>query len=237
MPSPWPSRAWTETPMREADRCYAVLGLEYGAPWEEVRLAYRKLVRDNHPDRASEGAARIRREERLRRINRAYAILKVERQLGPSRKPSLRSAGPDGYSRESAYAAYTGVGAPEEASQGSEADQAVRLYYEGLHAFQRGELAEAVSALRRSVCLSPGNPDAHRVLGLAFQRTGRLGKAIAAFEQFLRFDPENEEAALLLAMATRQAGDGVLAAGICRSFLERHPEAEEVCALLGEVDV
>jgi DnaJ like chaperone protein len=66
-----------------ADDPYLTLGLEPGAPDEAVKQRYRKLVRDNHPDRHI--AAGVPAEmiamatERLQRINEAYARILKER--------------------------------------------------------------------------------------------------------------------------------------------------------------
>jgi DnaJ like chaperone protein len=65
---------------------YAVLGVERGMPFQEVRSQYRELVRDNHPDRL---VARGVPEEfvaiasaRLAAINAAYEA--IERTLKPA---------------------------------------------------------------------------------------------------------------------------------------------------------
>lgn len=50
---------------------YAVLGVPRGADATEVRKAYRRLARSNHPDLTGDGAT----TERMQRINRAWEIL------------------------------------------------------------------------------------------------------------------------------------------------------------------
>lgn len=67
----------------EIDRPYVVLGLQPSATVEEVKKRYRKLVRDNHPDKHI--AAGVPPEmiavatQRLQRINEAYALILRER--------------------------------------------------------------------------------------------------------------------------------------------------------------
>ena len=60
----------------EADDPYAVLGVEPGAPLDEVRRAWKQLVRESHPDAmAARGVppeARRMAEKRLIDINRAF---------------------------------------------------------------------------------------------------------------------------------------------------------------------
>lgn len=87
-------RAATQTPStrdcappretRLAD-AYVVLGVNESASENEIRAAYRKTVRENHPDRlASKGLPESMRavaEERTREINAAFALIKQSRQF------------------------------------------------------------------------------------------------------------------------------------------------------------
>ncbi|TFL17673.1 molecular chaperone DjiA [Jannaschia formosa] len=62
-------------PGRDPD-CWEVLGVEHGAPMEEVRAAWRALVRETHPDRMvarglPEEAVKLA-EKRLVAVNRAW---------------------------------------------------------------------------------------------------------------------------------------------------------------------
>lgn len=55
---------------------YQTLGLPDGAGLEEVKGAYRKKMREHHPDRfAHDPAAEARAHEQAQRINHAYAEL------------------------------------------------------------------------------------------------------------------------------------------------------------------
>ncbi|HVZ59210.1 MAG TPA: DnaJ domain-containing protein, partial [Terriglobales bacterium] len=57
--------------------CYAILGLDPGASTESIKIAYRRLARDNHPDLiASRDAETLAAaSERMAEINQAYAVL------------------------------------------------------------------------------------------------------------------------------------------------------------------
>lgn len=65
------------TASREADpvlaRCYAELGVPYGADFPEVRRAWRRLMRTHHPDVQGDDAERQRiGTEHVKRFNRAF---------------------------------------------------------------------------------------------------------------------------------------------------------------------
>jgi len=52
------------------------LGLERGAAWEDVKAAHRYLVLKHHPDRAKSQSAKEKANEKLTKINAAYALLR-----------------------------------------------------------------------------------------------------------------------------------------------------------------
>ena len=60
------------------DRALAELGLKRGADPADIKAAWRKLSLENHPDRAAHLGEEFRKlaEERMRRINSAYDVLK-----------------------------------------------------------------------------------------------------------------------------------------------------------------
>lgn len=66
-------RAGTET-----ESAYAVLGVEPDATWADINSAYRRLVRQWHPDGESILELDLR-EDLMRRLNAAYSELEVRR--------------------------------------------------------------------------------------------------------------------------------------------------------------
>ena len=60
---------------------YRALGLEPGAPWEQVRAAHRRLAKELHPD-VSGGDARS-----MATVNIAFATIVAARQLEPEEEP------------------------------------------------------------------------------------------------------------------------------------------------------
>ncbi len=63
--------------MREIDKYYQILGLNSGAPEEEIKQAYRDLANVWHPDRfPNNQRLREKANEKLKEINNAYEKLK-----------------------------------------------------------------------------------------------------------------------------------------------------------------
>lgn len=80
-----PSASGAPPPRRRLDDAYAALGIAPGASDAEIKRAYRRLVSQNHPDKlASRGLPESMREiaeERTRKINAAYDLIKEARQF------------------------------------------------------------------------------------------------------------------------------------------------------------
>lgn len=68
---------------------YEVLGLRRGASNEEIKAAYRKAVREWHPDRYSDPIKKRDAEKKMKNINRAMDV------LGDEKKKRLYDAGVD----------------------------------------------------------------------------------------------------------------------------------------------
>lgn len=55
---------------------YEILGLKPGASQEEIKSAYRKLVKQYHPDQYVDNPLKDLAQEKLAEINKAYDMLK-----------------------------------------------------------------------------------------------------------------------------------------------------------------
>ena len=55
---------------------YEVLGVKPGASQDEIKSAYRKLVKQYHPDQYVDNPLKDLAEEKLAEVNRAYEMLK-----------------------------------------------------------------------------------------------------------------------------------------------------------------
>lgn len=70
----------------EVARALRTLGLRRGASWSEVQRAHRLAAAENHPDRARTAARRKASEEKSKRINAAFEVLRrhYEQQSRPA---------------------------------------------------------------------------------------------------------------------------------------------------------
>src|SRR5690242_17775839 len=97
--------------MSEIERCCFVLGVRTDASADEMKRAYRDLVREWHPDRLQHDARlREEAEARLKEINVAYARLKALRASSSTGSASATSP-----AAEPAASAWTGTAHPGEA--------------------------------------------------------------------------------------------------------------------------
>jgi hypothetical protein len=81
--------------MDDVQRAYAVLGLEAGTPFGEVRRRYRALARRWHPDRHAEDARNLNEAtDGMRRFNDAYRTLESRLGKGPPRAAEHRPPAP-----------------------------------------------------------------------------------------------------------------------------------------------
>lgn len=75
----WPEmpRPAEETADDDLSEAYELLGVPDDASWKEVRAAYRQIAFDKSPDKVPDGSPeRAAREQTMKRINEAYAMLK-----------------------------------------------------------------------------------------------------------------------------------------------------------------
>jgi len=75
---PWETNETAQAPPMPDNLAwaYGVLDLPQTATLDEAQAAYRRLAMERHPDHATDPADRIRREERMTRLNAAWELVK-----------------------------------------------------------------------------------------------------------------------------------------------------------------
>lgn len=171
---------------------YEVLGLKEGANEEEVKKAYRELVKKYHPDQYRDHPLSKLAEEKLAEINEAYDYLMKTRfskssggwsQSGRSRGDTGRSwgdsgAGWGGGSESSVFNEVKrninlgNIRAAEEILDRTDIRNAQWYYLKGIVFLRKGWYDEAVSHIRTAVSMDPDNPEYRSTLS-KIQMTNR----------------------------------------------------------------
>jgi len=224
----------------DIDKCYAILGVGYGASADELKVAYRDLVREWHPDKHQHDARKqVQAEEKLKQINVAYERLKNYKPVRATRTPP-----PPPEQGSTGYAAYSAQWQRASANNGGqrtapETDEttlyalAQSHYEEGKAFFNAGEWTEAISSLMQAVCIKPNIGDAYFLLGKAYIEDKKPAKAASAFKQVIRFQPANLEAHNQLALSYLAMGAPKEAIWACIQILKKRPKNVQIRTTLG----
>jgi tetratricopeptide (TPR) repeat protein len=224
----------------DIDRCYTILGVGYGASADELKQAYRDLVREWHPDKHQHDSRKQRQaEEKLKLINIAYDRLKDYKPAPPARFRGARasaatgSGGPAAYEAQWQRASATGGPRPAEEDEQTVYARAVGHYEEGRAQFEAGEWTEAVSNLMQAVCLKPNIGDAYLLLGRAYTEMKMPAKAASSYKQVIRFQPANLEAHNELARSYLAMESPKEAVWTCSQVLKKRPKNVAIRTTLG----
>lgn len=233
----------------DIDQCYIILGVRHGATPEELKQAYRDLVRAWHPDRLQHDARRQKAaEEKLKEINIAYERLQAydpraasaaaasARHTPPAAPRRRTRAGASAYGPGWSRATATNGGAAGAAEEPDEATlhaRATAHFDEGRERFEAGDYMAAVSSLMQAVCIKPNVGDAYFLLGRAYTELRMPQKAASAFKQVVRFQPERLEAQDALARTFLAMNAPRDAVWTCSQVLKRRPNAVPLRVTLG----
>ena len=147
---------------------FSILDVSREASDDDIKKAYRKLARENHPDKFTDPAERDRASERMKEINAAYEEIQKIR--------SGRSY--DSYGEERHY--------NETSSSGDERYVAVRVHINA----QRIREAEAVLS---SVPQNERGAEWYYLRGVTLMMRGQIIDAGRCFDIACERDPANEE--------------------------------------------
>ncbi|MBP3940420.1 MAG: DnaJ domain-containing protein [Christensenellaceae bacterium] len=146
---------------------YKVLGVESSASDDEVKRAYRNLVKQNHPDKFQDPVQKARATEKIKQINAAYDEIQAIR----SGKSSGGSYGGGAYSN---YEGYQGQPDPK---------------YAQVYAYiNSGNIAAADAILER---MADRDAEWHYLKGIIYMRQQWFDAARRELELAVRMDPNN----------------------------------------------
>lgn len=151
---------------------YKVLGVEQNASKEEIKTAYRNLVKKYHPDKYVDNPLGDLAGEKMREINQAYDMLSSNRG-GSYSSSSGRSQSYNSSSQSSSSGNYGNTS-----------------YIEIRQMIQSNRISQAMAALER---ISIHNGEWYFLRGMCFSRTGMYAQANLMFKTALQMDPTNKE--------------------------------------------
>ena len=125
---------------------YEVLGIKQGATDEEIKAAYRSLVKKYHPDKHQNNPLSDLAQEKLREINEAYDML--------TGNGNPRGNTGNGFQRS---------GFEENAKPGT----AEWFYQAGINSINRGWYDDGIGKLQTAVSMSPNNLKYNQALNQA----------------------------------------------------------------------
>lgn len=158
------------------DDPYKVLGVSPNASDDEIKAAYRELVKKYHPDKYQDNPLGDLAEEKLQEINEAYDMI----MRGGKNSSGGYSSSGDGYNGAGGYRA-TQSG-PEYQEIRREIDKgnlkraqdlldnipskqnAEWMFLSGMVSYRRGWYDDAVGKLQQAVSMEPGNMEYRQVL-------------------------------------------------------------------------
>ena len=163
---------------------YVILGVKPNASDDEVKRAYRELVKKYHPDSYQNNPLSDLAEEKMKEVNEAYDAIVRQRAGGQSGGGSY-----GGYqSSGGGQGAYGGdplfqqvrqmidMGRLNEAQrllETSGARPAEWYYLMGSLSYRRGWLAEARDHFSMALRMEPGTPEYHQAVQYIDQQAGR----------------------------------------------------------------
>ena len=163
---------------------YEVLGVKQGASQEEIKAAYRKLVKQYHPDQYGDNPLKDLAQEKLTEVNKAYDMLK-------------NGGGNSGGTYSSNYSSNSN------SSYNSGYSNNVAGYAEIRRLIQ---MRNNIEAERRLNAMSNRDAEWHFLYGAVQLNKGWFDSALSNIEKACQMDPNNFEYRQYLNQLKMRAG-------------------------------
>jgi len=199
---------------------YDTLGVEPDATDDEIRSAFRKLTREQHPDRYV-GNDRQKAEERFQTITEAFNVLsRPESRERYDVEMSMRKPGADAPSRAMD---------PKEVAR--------RLAAKGAESIRSGRLPEAVDDLKLAIDHDGDNSRAQYYYGYALSRLkGRERDGLRHLERAVMLEPNNATFKAEAAVICLSVGLTARAERFARETLSLDPTNDKAKMVMAKVD-
>lgn len=191
---------------------YAILGVSKTARPDEIKKAYLKLARENHPDRFNTSEERDEADRRFQQITEAYNHLRDERLRREYDRSLDKKVRPP---EEEAELYYKNAVFRE---QSRDWENALKLYYEAMRlqpkkleyilgagrilSMDKSKQRQAADLFTKAISMDPKAPEPHLELGNLYLRSGMALRAKRVFESALKEIPHHPELKRKLAEAS-----------------------------------
>lgn len=182
---------------------YQILGLSKTSTPDDIKKAYHRLARENHPDRFRDPGERAEADRRFQLITEAYNQLRDERL----RREYDRTLDRKVRTPEEEARLYYKNGELREQSRDYE--YALKLYYEAMRlkpdhldyalaagrilSMDKGKQRQAAELYEQEIQKHPEAPEPHLELGNLFLRSGMFLRAKRVYETALKQFPQHPE--------------------------------------------
>ncbi len=164
-------------------RAYEVLGLMPGASQEEIKQAYRQLVKIWHPDGFTDAVKKQKAEERIKIINAAYRKLKSDASSfvnPPSRNPPTKPQSQTSQNSQNSPPPTNRTKVnPKQTNPQQNASNAERFYEYGVENVRLGKYEDAVNDFTQAIRINPYYIEAYKYRGLLCSQLGYELRATA----------------------------------------------------------
>ncbi len=151
---------------------YEVLGVSENATDEEIKKAYKELVKKYHPDKYHNNPLADLAEEKLREVNEAYDMLMKGRNNTSSGSYGGGGSRPD-YMQIRRYLDAGNLAAAETMLGGTNDRSAEWFFLSGMLSYKKGWYDDAVNKIRTAADMEPGNVEYSRAYGQMMSMGGR----------------------------------------------------------------
>ena len=163
---------------------YEVLGVSENASQEEIKAAYRELVKKYHPDKYQNNPLADLAEEKLREVNQAYEMLQKNGNSGQG----TYNGGYNNGNQSSASPQFAAIrreidannlGAAEAMLSRINMRNAEWVFLSGMVSYKKGWYDDAISKVQQAANMDPNNNEYRMILNQMMSMGGGFRNAAA----------------------------------------------------------